>query len=108
VAEGSTEAAADVSIRDVPERARYELRLGEDVAGFAEYRRSGDTIVFQHTVIEPEFEGRGLGSKLARHVLDEARAAGLTVRPHCPFIASYIADHSEYADLVQRTSPPRG
>jgi predicted GNAT family acetyltransferase len=106
VGEGPAEAAADVSIRDVPERARYELRLGDEIAGFAEYRRSGDTIVFHHTVIEPEFEGRGLGSKLARHVLDEARAAGLTVRPQCPFIASYIAGHAEYADLVQQRNSP--
>jgi predicted GNAT family acetyltransferase len=108
VREGPAKFAADVSIRDVPERARYELRLGDDVAGFAEYRRGGDAIVFRHTVIEPEFEGRGLGSKLARHVLDEARAAGLTVKPQCPFIARYIAEHSEYADLVQPASSPRG
>ena len=30
------------------------------------------------------------------------RAAGLKVEPLCPFIASYIERHPEYADLVAR------
>ena len=58
------------------------------------------TIVFTHTVIEEQWNGRGLGTRLARHVLDEARRRGLRVRPKCPFIRSYIEGHPEYADLV--------
>jgi len=32
--------------------------------------------------------------------LDASRAAGLKVRPECPFFAAYIRKHPEYQDLV--------
>jgi predicted GNAT family acetyltransferase len=47
------------------------------------------------------FEGKGVGSALARHVLDQARADGKHVIPVCQFIAGYIRKHRDYADLVR-------
>ncbi len=85
---------------DVPATRRYEARLGGQVAGFAEYRRSPGRITFIHTVVGPEFEGRGVGGRLARAALDAARGEGLRVTPRCPFFAAYIQRHPEYADLV--------
>jgi hypothetical protein len=79
---------------------RYEIRVGDDVAGFAAYTRLPGVITFTHTEIDPAREGQGLGSTLARAALDDARAAGLRVRPRCPFVRAYIERHPEYADLV--------
>ena len=45
-------------------------------------------------------EGKGLGSTLARSVLDDIRRRGLKVVPECPFIAAFIKRHAEYTDLV--------
>ncbi len=70
------------------------------VAGYAEYLLGEHIIVFTHTVVEPAFEGKGIGSRLVRFALDDARARGLKVRPKCPFFASYIDAHTAYADLV--------
>jgi predicted GNAT family acetyltransferase len=43
----------------------------------------------------------GLGGRLARAALDDARARRLVVVPYCPFIAAYIERHlDEYGDLV--------
>jgi hypothetical protein len=53
-----------------------------------------------HTEVQSRFEGQGLGARLARFVLDDARERGLRVVPRCPFIAAYIKRHPEYADLV--------
>jgi len=86
---------------------RYELRVGGQLAGFAEYQTTPELIVFTHTVIEPQFEGQGLGSTLARAALDDVRAAGgRQVLPLCPFITSWIGRHAEYADLVYRAPKP--
>jgi len=47
------------------------------------------------------YEGLGLGGRLARTALDDARTRGLTVMPYRPFIAGYIERHlDEYHDLV--------
>jgi predicted GNAT family acetyltransferase len=43
----------------------------------------------------------GLGTRLARGALEDARARGVVVEPYCPFIAHFIERHlDEYRDLV--------
>ncbi|MFJ6804489.1 GNAT family N-acetyltransferase [Streptomyces anulatus] len=94
-----------VEVKDVPEAKRYEARVdGEsEVAGFADYLRTTELIAFLHTEVSPAYEGRGVGSALARTSLDEARAAGLRVLPTCPFYAGWIARHPEYQDLLYQS-----
>jgi len=86
--------------------SRFEILVDGQVAGFAEYRRSGSTVSFTHTEVDPRFEGRGLGSALAGSALDTARGQRSSVLPFCPFIRGYIQRHPDYLDLVpadQRT-----
>ncbi|RBM20267.1 GNAT family N-acetyltransferase [Streptomyces sp. PT12] len=111
-----------VEIVDVPEARRFEARLtgeggedGEDgeggegagekprVAGYAEYLRTPELIVFVHTEVDPDREGQGIGSSLARVSLDAAREAGLRVLATCPFYAGWIGRHPEYADLLYQS-----
>ncbi len=87
-------------VRDNPGANRYEVLLGDVVAGFSEYRTHADRIVFTHTEVDPAFAGKGIGSRLAAGALDDVRARGLKVTPICPFIAAYIRRHPTYADLV--------
>jgi uncharacterized protein len=78
----------------------YQALRNGQLAGTCKYTIEGDVITFTHTVVEPKFEGAGVGSGLAKHVLDESRAKGLKVVAACEFIQSYITRHSEYADLL--------
>jgi hypothetical protein len=92
--------AEAVTVRDEPAGARYELFVDGELAGFATYRRRDGVMTIPHAEIEPRFEGRGLGGRLARFALDDARRHGWRVVPACPFVASYIERHPEYSDLV--------
>ncbi len=94
--------ADELQVVDVAASQRYEAHLGDAVVGFSEYRRVGSRVIFFHTEVDPAFEGRGIGSRLARGALDDARSRGLTVTAKCPFIASYIARHPDYEDLLAR------
>jgi uncharacterized protein len=85
---------------DARDRSRFEIRVDGEVAGFTEYRRRPGLIAFIHTLIDPRFEGQGLGSELVRTALSQARSEALSVLPFCPFVRSYIARHTEYLDLV--------
>ena len=87
-------------LKDNPGKKRYEIWADGELAGFADYELERGRITFSHTEIDSEYEGSGLGSRLAAEVLDDARNRGLGVVPHCEFIASYIAGHEEYLDLV--------
>ena len=89
-----------VQVRDVPERSHYEAGVDGRHAGVAAYRLSGRRIEFTHTKVDDAFEGQGVGSVLVRFALDDARARGLSVRPTCPFVRSWIDRHPTYADLV--------
>ncbi|QXJ24818.1 N-acetyltransferase [Actinomadura graeca] len=87
-------------ITDDAARGRYEIRVDGDLAGFAEYETRPGQVVLTHTEVDGAFEGQGVGSALARGVLDDVRAKGLTVVPRCPFIRTWIDKHPDYRDLV--------
>ncbi|MFF7991353.1 GNAT family N-acetyltransferase [Kitasatospora xanthocidica] len=89
-----------VSIRDAEEKSRFEAWVDGAQAGFAEYLRSDRLVVYPHTVVEPAFEGQGVGSALARAALDDARARDLPVLATCPFIKGWLLRHPEYTDLA--------
>jgi predicted GNAT family acetyltransferase len=89
-----------IEVTNDAEASRYELRLDGRLVGIADYRTTGTTVVFSHTEIDPPLRGRGLGAELVRAALDDVRAAGLTVVPLCWYVAQYIDEHPEYADLL--------
>lgn len=91
---------AEVSLRDNADAGRFEIMVGDEVAGFAEYSVADGVATMPHTLIEKAFDDQGLGSRLARFSLDTIREQSLTVRPVCPFIKGYIDRHEEYADLL--------
>jgi predicted GNAT family acetyltransferase len=78
---------------------RYEMRMDGQTA-FVEYRRRGDRITLVHTEVPEALSGRGIGSALARAVLEDIRRRGVHVVPECEFIAGYIERHPAYGDLV--------
>jgi predicted GNAT family acetyltransferase len=95
-----------LAIRHNPLDHRFEAIDGEVRAGLVEYiQTDAGLIVFTHTEVDPTYEGKGVGSQLARYVLDYSCAEGLSVLPICPFIAGYIQRHPEYQDLLYRAKP---
>jgi predicted GNAT family acetyltransferase len=79
----------------------YELTVDGRHAGEAQFLEQDGAVVFTHTVIDPDFGGRGLGGELAKAALDDVRARGLAVVPTCPFIKAWIDKHPDYRDLVR-------
>jgi predicted GNAT family acetyltransferase len=88
-----------ISVDDDAEHGRYVIRVDGEVAGHVVYRPFDGGLDLVHTEIDDRFEGRGLGGKLAKGVLDDVRRRGLLMTPTCPFLASYVERHPEYEDL---------
>jgi uncharacterized protein len=72
--------AETLEVRDNQAEHRYEIELDGAVA-YAEYRPVEGAVILPHTDVPESFEGRGVGSTLARYALDEARAKHLKVIP---------------------------
>ena len=98
--DGDARVPIEVVVRDHPEESRYEAVAGDELAGVAVYESRDGAVVLIHTLALPGWEGRGIGDRLARAALDDARARGAAVVPVCPYIAAWIRRHPEYADLV--------
>ncbi len=92
---------ADITFANNTAQHRYEIHSDGQLAGYCEYNVLTDALMFTHTEVLPAFEGQGIGSKLAKHVLDDTRAQGKHVIPVCQFIAGYLRKHPEYQELVR-------
>jgi predicted GNAT family acetyltransferase len=72
----------DLTVRDNPDRHRFELLTDGEVAGVAAYRVRDGVTVITHSEVDPR----------------DHRAR---VVPACPFFGRYVAEHPEYADLIE-------
>ncbi|MGR6320283.1 GNAT family N-acetyltransferase [Micromonospora soli] len=94
-----------LTVTDVPDRERFEARDDTGaLAGLVTYQLTGNIIAYTHTEVDPAFEGKGVGSTLARAVMDDARAKGRTVVPICPFLSKWLEKHPEYEPILARST----
>jgi uncharacterized protein len=90
------------------DRRRYELFVGDDLAGSSAYQEvtegSEEWTVFTHTEIDSAFSGQGLGSRLVQEALDDVVRRGRVIVPICPFVDEQIRATSAYDQDVRRPS----
>ena len=91
------EAAAQVA--DNSAQRRFELAFDGGTA-IAAYENEGGKIVFTHTEVPPELEGRGVGTRLIVGALAICRERGVKIVPACSFVRRYVDEHPEVNDLV--------
>lgn len=89
----------DPEIHDDTSAHRYVLEIDGHTA-VVMYNAVEGGLLITETLVPEALEGRGIASRLARHVLADIRARGLVVLPTCPFFARYLQKHPEYADIV--------
>lgn len=89
----------NVTVADRPEKSRYEIAIGDEVA-YLNYRRRDAHITLVHTEVPVALRNRGLGTILAKHGLDEARRTGAEVVVKCPFITAWLKRHHQYDDII--------
>ena len=91
--------ASDPDIRDNIEARRYELTI-EDQTSVVIYNPVEGGLLITETIVPIPLEGRGIASRMAKHVLADIRQRGLVILLTCPFFASYLKKHPEHADIV--------
>ncbi len=88
------------AVIDAPERKRFELRDGDEVLGWLDYLPAGPSVILDHTEVEKQHQGEGLGGRLVRETLEQLAERGKTALPTCPFATAYIHRHPELARYV--------
>ncbi len=92
----------DPDIRDEAENKRYALTVDGETAVVIYNLIQGGLMVTE-TIVPIPLEGRGIASRMARHVLADVKGRGLVILPVCPFFAAYLKKHPEWADVVHPT-----
>ncbi|MFN6981289.1 MAG: GNAT family N-acetyltransferase [Brevundimonas sp.] len=92
----------DPDIHDNPKLHRYELPVDGEVA-IVTYNLSPPNLMITETLVPERLEGQGIASRLAKHVLADAKARDLLILPVCPFFSAYLKKHPEHADVVHPT-----
>ena len=87
------------AVYDNTARRRYEMDV-DGLTALITYEVGPDRITLMHTEVPRALSGRGIGSALARGVLDDIRGRGLHVVPRCEFMAGFIDRNPAYADLL--------
>ena len=91
----------DTRVTNNVESNQFEIHTEDGrLAGYAAYKDGDGVREFVHTVVEDEFEGQGIGRKLARSALDRTRADEMKVIATCKFIKRWIGRNPEYQDLL--------
>jgi len=90
------EDADEAFVVHVPEKSRYEIRIGDRAVGHAAYHRRDGTIAFTHTEVDSACEGRGFGTRLVREALADAGRHELEVVPLCSFVAALVRRHPDW------------
>ncbi|MCU1574685.1 MAG: family N-acetyltransferase [Micrococcaceae bacterium] len=102
------EKQAAFTVRNAPERRRYELLDADDVIGKAHYLShvgaKRPERIFFHTTVSDDYAGQGLASRLVQDALDDTLAEGIAVVPVCPYVKVWLRKHPDYQ---QRMTPVR-
>ncbi|GAA1856311.1 GNAT family N-acetyltransferase [Microbacterium koreense] len=89
-----SEPTEDTSITRNDTEHRYEIHVGDVLAGFTEFEVNGrGAYVYPHTVIDPAFRGRGLSGELIGYAMRDSAARGETVVPVCPAVVKWLREN---------------
>ncbi|KQT52707.1 acetyltransferase [Aureimonas sp. Leaf454] len=92
-----------IAFAETPSKGVYTLsEPGGAVAELAFSRAGASMIIIEHTDVPDAFRGQGVGRRLVARAVEDARAAGKTIMPLCPFARAEFGKHPEWADVWKR------
>lgn len=73
----------------------------EHQAGLMTYTWAGtDKFIIDHTEVNPDFSGKGVGKMMVMDAVDFARANNIKIIPLCPFAKSVFDKEPEIRDVL--------
>lgn len=92
-----------ILLEDNGAKGRYVLAGPDGAEAELTFTRVGEKqIIIDHTGVPDAFRGQGAGLKLVERAVKDARAAGKTIIPLCPFAASQFRRRPEWADVLKK------
>ena len=61
--------------------------------------KGDDVLVAEHTKVEEEFRGEGIGEKLVDALANKCRLDDKKIKAECPFVKKVLKENEEYHDV---------
>ena len=70
-------------------------------AGEMTYSKAGeDKFIIDHTEVNPEFNGKGVGKQMVLAAVEYARENGIKILPLCPFAKATFDKNQDIQDVL--------
>jgi len=82
-------------------KGAFTAQEGNVKAGEMTYSWAGtDKIIIDHTDVNPEFKGQGIGKVMVLAAVGFAREKGIKILPLCPFAKATFEKNSDIQDVL--------
>jgi len=83
------------------EQGKFYIEENDRQLALLTYKNPGDgAIIIDHTEVDSNFRGEGLGEDLVEAAVKFARENNLKIVPTCPFAKKVIDDKPEFQDVL--------
>ena len=83
------------------ENTKVSLFIDGRMAGIVTFPSLDDkTVIITHTMVPPQYQGKGYASKLMEAVVEVLRETNRRCRTSCSYAASWFDKHPEHQDLL--------
>ena len=91
----------EITIKELDGKGYAMAREDGKRAGMMTYSIAGEgLIIIDHTEVNPEFNGQGVGKKMVLAAVDYARKNNLTIIPLCPFAKATFDKNQDLQDVL--------
>lgn len=101
-ADGATDDPITIEREDGTSKGRYVAIVDGHEAEMTYSKVGASSIIIDHTGVPDALRGRGVGKALVKRGVEDARDAGVTIIPLCPFAKALIARTPEWQDVLKR------
>lgn len=92
----------NIEIEELNSKGSAIARENEKRAGTMTYSIAGkELIIIDHTDLEPEYSGKGVGIKMLYKIVEMARNKNIKIIPLCPFAASVFKKREDIRDVLK-------
>lgn len=92
----------EISIEEQESKGLAMAKEADKKAGIMTYSIAGKNhIIIDHTAVEPEFKGKGVGKQLLYKIVEMAREKNIKITPLCPYANAMFKKLEDIRDVLK-------
>lgn len=93
----------EIKLKEIQNKGFATATINGEKAGEMTYSiPNSDFIIIDHTEVEEDFNGKGVGKKLLYKIVEIARDKELKILPLCPFAHAMFIKLDDIQDVLKR------